>query len=157
VLVTGGSGTTTTLTSAEVYDPTANTWTKVVSLSTARQSHEAVLLPTGNVLLVGGNNTSSSAEFGVGTAELYNPTANTFTAAGSMVNVRQGFTLSLLGSGRVLLVGGLPNFATSRDCRSSISSSALRWHYRDRPPVGTTTGPHRGYPPEGARTAQVFD
>jgi N-acetylneuraminic acid mutarotase len=111
VLVTGGTNGTATLAAAEIYDPTADTWTNVVSLNTARQSQMAVLLPTGNVLLVGGYNSSSSAVFGVGTAELYDPTANTFTSAGAMLTVRQGFTLSLLSSGRVLLVGGLINNA----------------------------------------------
>jgi N-acetylneuraminic acid mutarotase len=111
VLVTGGTNGTATLAAAEVYDPTANTWTSVVSLNTPRQSHMAVLLPTGDVLVVGGYNSSSSAVFGVGTAELYDPTANTFTSAGAMLTLRQGFTLSLLSSGRVLLVGGLINNA----------------------------------------------
>jgi N-acetylneuraminic acid mutarotase len=111
VLVTGGTNGTATLAAAEVYDPTANTWTDVVSLNTPRQSQMAVLLPTGNVLVVGGYNSSSSAVFGVGTAELYDPTANTFTSAGPMLTLRQGFTLSLLSTGRVLLVGGLINNA----------------------------------------------
>lgn len=109
VLVAGGSSGMTATATAEVYDPVADTWTPVASLATARQSQSAVLLPTGNVLLVGGFNTSSSALFGIGTAELYNPVANTFTPAGSMVTIRQGFTLSVLGDGRAMLVGGLPN------------------------------------------------
>jgi N-acetylneuraminic acid mutarotase len=111
VLVTGGSSGTATTPTAEVYDPTANTWTAVASLLTPRQSQQAVLLPTGDVLIVGGYNTSSNAVFGVGTAELYDPVADTFSAAGSMVTLRQGFTLSGLGDGRVMLVGGLPNLA----------------------------------------------
>jgi N-acetylneuraminic acid mutarotase len=111
VLVVGGNDGTVTTPTAEIYDPTANTWTTVASLLTPRQSQSAALLPSGNVLVVGGYNTASSAVFGVGTAELYNPTANTFSAAGSMVTLRQGFNLSLLGDGRVMLVGGLPNLA----------------------------------------------
>jgi N-acetylneuraminic acid mutarotase len=111
VLVVGGSTGTSVTATAEIYDPTANTWTPVASLTTARQSQSAVLLPTGNVLVVGGYNGSYSALFGVGTAELYDPTANTFTPAGSMVTVRQGFTLSGLPDGRTMLVGGLPNVA----------------------------------------------
>jgi N-acetylneuraminic acid mutarotase len=109
VLVVGGGGATTTTATAEIYDPVANTWAAVASLTTPRQSHSATLLGTGNVLVVGGYNTSSSATFGVDTAELYDPVANTFGAAGSMVTLRQQFTLSALGDGRVMLVGGLPN------------------------------------------------
>lgn len=111
VLVTGGTGVSGALATAEVYDPVANTWTNVGSLATARASHSAVLLPSGDVLVVGGYNAAASQEFGIGTAELYDPVAQTFSAAGAMNTLRQAFTLSSVGSGRVLLVGGLPNAA----------------------------------------------
>jgi N-acetylneuraminic acid mutarotase len=117
VLVAGGFGGTpntlqnigAVLASAELYDPVANTCTAVASLTTPRQSHSSVLLASGNVLVVGGYNNASSATFGVDTAELYDPVANTFGSAGSMVTLRQQSTLSALGDGRVMLVGGLPN------------------------------------------------
>ncbi len=56
------------LASAEVYDPSANTWTNVVSLNIARYHHTATLLPSGKVLVVGG--------YGYGyltSAEVYDP------------------------------------------------------------------------------------
>jgi len=56
------------------------------------------LLQDGNVLLAGGNNT--------GSAELYDPTASTFPATGSMVTARRGHTATLLSSGKVLIAGG---------------------------------------------------
>jgi MFS family permease len=77
----------------------------VYLLGTAR-----ALLASGDVLVVGGYNPAFSALYGVGTAELYDPVAQTFSSAGAMNSTRQGFTLTVLGSGRVLLVGGLPNF-----------------------------------------------
>jgi N-acetylneuraminic acid mutarotase len=108
VLVVGGDTGSTQTTSAEVYDPTANTWSIVGSLAAARMLHSAVLLPSGDVLVVGGFNSSASAVFGLGSAEVYDPIAQTFGPAGSMTTLRQGFTLSLLNTGRVMLVGGLP-------------------------------------------------
>ena len=39
VLVAGGYGSSGYLTSAEVYDPIANTWTTIASLNAARGSH----------------------------------------------------------------------------------------------------------------------
>ena len=58
------------LASAEVYDPSANTWTNVVSLNFARYQHTATLLPSGKVLVAGG--------YGYGylaSAEVYDPGA----------------------------------------------------------------------------------
>ena len=109
VLVTGGTDGTNTLSSAEIYDPSSNTWTPVASLLTPRQSQVAQVLPSGNVLVVGGLNGSSNAVFGVSSAEVYDPVANTWSVAGSMVTPRQHFIVSGLSDGRVLLDGGTPN------------------------------------------------
>jgi N-acetylneuraminic acid mutarotase len=111
VLVTGGetgSGTTAT---AEIYDPVANTWTLVASLSVARQYQLASVLPSGDVLVVGGLNDASSTTFGVGSAELYDPGTNTWSAAGSLVTPRQHFVLLQLSTGVSMVVGGAPNLA----------------------------------------------
>jgi hypothetical protein len=110
VLVTGGSDGTSTLATAEVYDPASDGWTPVASLSTARQLHAAQVLSSGAVLVIGGLNDSSSAAFGVSTAELYDPAADTWSVAGSMVTPRQHFIVSGLGDGRVIIDGGAPNF-----------------------------------------------
>jgi hypothetical protein len=51
VLVTGG-GQNAGDTSAEVYDPTSNIWTSLMStMSAARQFHTATALPNGRVLV----------------------------------------------------------------------------------------------------------
>jgi N-acetylneuraminic acid mutarotase len=109
VLVAGGSNGTATTASAEVYDPTSRTWTVVASMTTPRQSQGAVGLSNGTVLVVGGLNDASSAVIGVGSLEVYDPTANTWTSTGAMVTARQFFVLSPLGDGRILLDGGMPN------------------------------------------------
>jgi N-acetylneuraminic acid mutarotase/uncharacterized protein YjdB len=90
---------------AELYDPVANSWSAAGSMSTARAYHTASLLPNGKVLVAGGSN-SGGARFGTASAELYDPAANTWSAAGSMTNARAYHTATLLLSGAVLVAGG---------------------------------------------------
>ena len=44
---------------AEIYDPVANTTTLVGAMNYTRHSHQATLLPDGNVLISGGGGSSS--------------------------------------------------------------------------------------------------
>jgi large repetitive protein len=85
------------LKSAEIYDPTAGTFSAPVEMSTARDFHTATFLPSGKVLLAGGGGSS---------AELYDPSSGTFTATGGMNVMRSSHTATLLNTGKVLIVGG---------------------------------------------------
>jgi len=107
VLVAGGRGPDGFLRSAELYDPSANTWMPAVSMVVARSSHTATLLRDGRVLVVGGFDASGP----LGSAEMYDPVANRWSSAGSMRSRRLGHTATLLGDGRVLVAGG--NLATA--------------------------------------------
>ena len=75
------------------------------SLSTARYNHTAMLLPTGEVLVVGGLGVNGDYA-SLATAELYDPKKGKWTATGSMSVGRTAFTATLLANGRVLVVGG---------------------------------------------------
>ena len=110
VLVVGGTNFGGYLASAELYDPAANggvgAWTPTGSLTTARASHTATLLPNGKVLVAGGQ----TGGVALASAELYDPAANSgagaWTPTGSLATARKYHTATLLPNGKVLVVGG---------------------------------------------------
>ncbi len=77
---------------------TASHWARTGNLTTPREDHAAVLLPSGKILVAGG--------FGGATAELYDPATGTWAPTGSMNIPRSFHTLTLLPTGKVLVVGG---------------------------------------------------
>jgi hypothetical protein len=107
VLIAGGQNSSGDLTSAELYDPSTGMFTATGHMSTARSLHTATLLPDGKVLLAGGH-TAYPPPTATATAELYDPSADTFTPTGSMVAARWGAQAVLLGNGKVVITGGFP-------------------------------------------------
>ncbi|MGA3325471.1 MAG: kelch repeat-containing protein, partial [Terriglobia bacterium] len=90
-------------TSAELYGPTAGTFTPTGSLYTRRYQHTATLLNNGMVLIAGGLGSSGY----LSSAELYNPATGTFTTLTNTLNTaRAGHTATLLNNGMVLMAGG---------------------------------------------------
>jgi N-acetylneuraminic acid mutarotase len=72
------------------------------SLNTARAGHTATLLPNGQVLIAGGENTLGF----LASAELYNPSTGQWTDTGSMTTPRINQRATLLPNGQVLVSGG---------------------------------------------------
>jgi WD40 repeat protein len=105
VLVTGGManiGNGLSLSNAEIYDVVAGSFSVTGPMITARDSHFAVLLTNGTVLVAGGSFGSN----GGFTAELYDTGSGTFTETGGMETGRALAAAVLLPDGRVLVSGG---------------------------------------------------
>lgn len=110
VLVAGGEAPTSPparLDSAELYDPATSTWGPADSLTDARAGHNAILLGSGQPLAVGGRGESGETGESIGSAELYDPDADTWNPAGSLTIARHTATINLLPDGRPLVAGGL--------------------------------------------------
>ena len=95
---------------AQLYDTAKGTWTLTGSLGTARSGHQAVLLPTGKVLVAGGGTSTELAS-----AELYDPAKGTWSPTGAMHDPRVSFSMTLLATGQVLAASG-ENFCNTQTC-----------------------------------------
>lgn len=107
VLVVGGANSSATNT-AELYDPGLGSWTYTGALTNQRYIHTATLLPNGKVLVAGGNPGGSGAH-AYASAEIYDPSNETWTSAGAMTTGRNNHTATLLLDGKLLVVGGFGN------------------------------------------------
>ena len=99
------------LSSAELYDPVAGTFTETGRMTTPRCNHTATLLPNGKVLITGGAIRSVNSFQSFSSAEIYDPATGTFSAAGDMTMDRLWHTATLLKDGKVLLAGGFQQSA----------------------------------------------
>ena len=106
VLVMGGGGDAQSPTTAEVFDPVAQTWSDIAPMSDGHslgQGLDAQLLGDGRVLLLGDKRDPQAGE-------IYDPVANTWTLTGLQhVAHNQAATAGLqagLQDGRVLVAGG---------------------------------------------------
>lgn len=112
VLIAGGTNTTSgssgkALAQSYLYDPKTNSFKPAGKMKAARYGHEAVLLDSGRVLVVGGRLSHYSP---LASAELFDPkrpAASAWSSAGSMGGPRVTFAMARLNDGRVLVVGGL--------------------------------------------------
>ncbi|OGY17694.1 MAG: hypothetical protein A2786_05810, partial [Candidatus Chisholmbacteria bacterium RIFCSPHIGHO2_01_FULL_52_32] len=100
ILAVGGFG-DTSLSTAEVYDPAAGTWSSTGNLIGLRYNHTATLLSNGKILMAGGY----GADY-ISTAELYDPSTGTFTSTGNLIGRRYQHTATLLSNGKILVAGG---------------------------------------------------
>ena len=131
VLVAGGSNSSGfSLSSAESYDPTTNTFRPVV-MATPRAGQTATLLSDGRVLVVGGSGAPDGNPWEA-SAETYDPLSGRFTPSGLMTIPRRRQTATLLPDGRVLVTGGESSlsgiarmFPTTTSDLSSLASAEL--------------------------------
>lgn len=122
VLAAGGCSSTGSLASAELFDPTSETWTATNSLNSPRFSHTATLLPNGKVLVTGGVSGSDSY---LSSAELFDSASGTWTPTGPLNTARSEHTATLLPSGLLLIAGGFGNsgYLSSAELYNPISGT----------------------------------
>jgi Kelch motif/Galactose oxidase, central domain len=106
VLIAGGWTSGNPTSSAELYDSTTNTFTRIKDMTQARADHTATLLDNGKVLIVGGMQRDAGSLKALASAELYDPSTGTFEKTGSLETARAVHTSVLLGDGTVLVIGG---------------------------------------------------
>ncbi|WP_437678241.1 Kelch repeat-containing protein [Sorangium sp. So ce131] len=82
---------------SELYNPDTDVWESAPPRSALRSGHTATLLPSGEVLIVGG---------GTASVELYRPSTNSWTELPPLSAPRAYHTATLLPDGRVLIAGG---------------------------------------------------
>jgi len=108
VLVCGGQDVSMNLlASAELFDPMTGAFSSTGNLLTARQNHSATLLGNGKVLVAAGDTEFVDASGLLASAELFDPSAGTFSATGSLFTPRTGATATLLANGLVMIDGGM--------------------------------------------------
>ena len=116
VLIAGGVAASGYPTSAELFNPATNAFTKLTgpdqSLSEGRERAVAATLPNGQVLIAGGINniirsTPAAVESRSLSAELFDPITDTFTTLSEKLpGVSDGAVAARLPNGDVLMAGG---------------------------------------------------
>ena len=104
LVAVGQNPSASAISSAELYNPSANTWTYTGGLNTARANAMTVLLDNGEVLVAGGQSSNTGGY--LSSAEIYNPSTSTWTATGSLPTACDAATATLLNNGEVLVAGG---------------------------------------------------
>jgi hypothetical protein len=112
VLIAGGIGITgRVLDTAELYNPSSRKFARIRKMTSPRVSATATLLTGGNlagqVLIAGGFDGLGDGQEALSSAELYNPRTGRFVAIDDMTSPRADHVATALGSGGVLITGGL--------------------------------------------------
>lgn len=112
VIFTGGvDGTGAVTTACEIYDPVANAFTTVAPMNGLRAGHAAATLADGRVMVAGGTTNFTDLTTAItavlNTVEIYNPATNTWAAGPNIGGRRLVPALTRLGTGRMLITGGI--------------------------------------------------
>jgi hypothetical protein len=119
-LVAGGCDVSGCTASVELWVAASNAWSEQAALPAPRGFGTATLLADGRVLVVGGCADPLCATV-LDDAAVYDPVANTWTAAGTLSSPRAGHSATLLSDGTVLVAGGCVDAA----CMTVLSSADI--------------------------------
>lgn len=109
-----------------LYDPKTNTWSNTTTeMSFPRYNHTATLLPSGKVLIVGGQTVTGVAATVTQDCDLFDPATNSYQSSncgggGQLQMGRAAHTASLLHNGRVFVAGGYVSGASSFSVTTEI-------------------------------------
>jgi hypothetical protein len=121
VLVAGGFGSGTYPRNAELFDPATGHWSNGGYMSTGRSQAAASVLESGKVILSGGTTSTVRPN-----AELYDPATNAWSPGGTLAG-RRLHTSTLLGTGKVLVTGGLDSTSTALKSTSLYNPATNAW------------------------------
>ena len=108
VLIAGGDGGgDRMLATAELYNPATGIWTATGTMSGPRVESTFAVLRDGRVFVAGGFAVPGGPDPPLATAEVFDPSAGSWTPAGNMAVGRFDLTATLLSDGGVLFAGGL--------------------------------------------------
>lgn len=99
------------------------------SMAKARWFHRTHLLNNGKVLTFGGDNANAQSPEYYNSAELYNPTTGTWSATGSMNQVRSKHTSQILNDGKVLAIGGKDQSLDAQTSCEIYNTTTGTWTY----------------------------
>ncbi len=110
VMILGGNSPATTTTEIIDLGASSPTWAYGPNMSQARIEMNALILPNGKVLAMGGSANDESSSTKSLNADLYDPVANSFSSAGANVYARLYHSVALLlPDATVWLAGGNPS------------------------------------------------
>ena len=118
----GGEGVNGDVTSAELYDPIASTWTVIAGSGAA--SCTATLLPNDGVLVAGGIiGFTPGPLMMVAASQLFDAGSGAWTQTMPLAGARSGHTATLLPNGNVLVAGGYQNLPPSYEEFTILNSA----------------------------------
>lgn len=138
--------------STYTYHPRTNKWTRGTAMAIAREGAQAVTLPDGRIVVLGGspgcpNSSSPQLCFATSRVDVYTPRTNRWSILAPMLCPRYRFNAVWL-KGQIYAIGGLDG-TTPLASAEAYDPHTNRWHYVANLPLAmvasaAVAGPH-GY------------
>ena len=143
VLVAGGSDDPdyiSPMSSVEIYDPVAGSWSEASALALPRYDHGAVLMPDGRLMVAGGWGSLTLGNGSVesttlNSTELYDPSTRRWTATSPLPAGQAETSASALLDGTILVAGG-----SMGGSGSSIEFATATYRYHPDSATWTSAG-----------------